>query len=457
MDFKILIGTWGKPDFWQETEYRFENLSVQSKTSLLLLKQKINPDKILIIALDTIADLTNQSPELQLDYRSLVQNRAKEKIAKFCKDNEITLNPDKDIMIATGNGSFPGLIFQGRMQDYYYLIFYLLCNAFLNIIEKLKSEICPGQNEAAKRPFDDCTIEIHLDLTHGINFMPVLTYRALKEIASLLEVFIDVRFYVYNSEPYAKDKPLQIHKIEESINLTPLFPHDYVEDNLIRLLKWEKTNSEPAPGLKQQIRALCGNLQPDDLNLFFSSLLHGLLLALISYLPEQTIISNSINNAIELFYGNFKLQWDNNTLSLERTLSLTDHFQAINVAYLILKLLDLSGIKNQKEMSLQCMSDLNKIIYKKFPLIQNIIANELYAVGKKVENVKTDQWKPLISLEVNKKPGSPDFRNFMAHAGLEKNITLVKNLNEKPFLKYDEACLNNIKDFARKAIILKDK
>jgi len=222
------------------------------------------------------------------------------------------------------------------------------------------------------------------------------------------------------------------------------------------LLKWEKAKSKPAPSPKQQIRALCSNLQPDDLNLFFSSLLHGLLLALISYLPEQTIISNSINNAIELFYGNFKLQWDNNTLSLERTLSLTDHFQAINVAYLILKLLDLSGIKSQKEMSLQCMSDLNKIIYKKFPLIQNIIGNELYAIGKKVENKLINDWQPLISLE-NKIKGSPDFRNFMAHTGLEKNITLVKNLNGKPFLKYDETCLNNIKDFARKAIILKDK
>lgn len=42
---------------------------------------------------------------------------------------------------------------------------------------------------------------IHLDLTHGINYSTILTYRAIKEITELFSIFKEIKFKVYSSDP----------------------------------------------------------------------------------------------------------------------------------------------------------------------------------------------------------------------------------------------------------------
>ncbi|HIC87720.1 MAG TPA: CRISPR-associated protein, partial [Aquificae bacterium] len=52
---KILIAPWGNPFAWQEVTYRFGDVEDNSKSSLKIIQQAIQPDKTIIIGLDTLA------------------------------------------------------------------------------------------------------------------------------------------------------------------------------------------------------------------------------------------------------------------------------------------------------------------------------------------------------------------------------------------------------------------
>lgn len=100
-------------------------------------------------------------------------------------------------MVAPGIGSFPNGIFIGDALDYYYYTIAKISQILL-----------------------DCNcdeLEIHLDLTHGLNFSTILTYRLVKEILEIFSIFKNIKFKAYNADPSlpaATDK-LSINIIEE--------------------------------------------------------------------------------------------------------------------------------------------------------------------------------------------------------------------------------------------------
>lgn len=98
--------------------------------------------------------------------------------------------------IAPGIGVFQNGVFHGDALDYYY---YILAKVSVNLLKCSSDEL-----------------EIHLDLTHDLNFMPFLTYRTIKEILELFSIFKDVKLKVYNADPWSNTaNPLSINIIKD--------------------------------------------------------------------------------------------------------------------------------------------------------------------------------------------------------------------------------------------------
>lgn len=458
MGYKILIGTWGKPDLWKETAYKFDNISNRSTTSLLTLRNAISPDKIIIVALDTICDYVTPKGS-SLIYPE-IKTACAEKIRDFCRNN-ISQEPDK-IIIAPGSGSFSKMVFAGNMQDYFYVVSKELAEIFLEVIGNClnSKKGAPGdkrldENVNLAKTAGHETIEIHLDLTHGINFMPTLTYRALKELISMIEVLINVEFSVCNSEPYFPDKDLEIHLIERSLKLRPLFPLEFIENQIILLEHYRRNQNCDVPKEeKREIRALSGNLDVGEINTFFSSLMYGLPLALITLFPDPIKLRNVISEALKYFYE--KIIVDTGTpITVIRKVSFTDHFGTMVKAWFLSSCLNLVGLRRKWEVKLSELKKISENVFKKFPLLKNLIDNEIHSIKTKLSGSGLSDWEYLIRLGGGK-IGSADFRNFMAHAGMEKNLTMVRTVDGEAELKYSPAHLENVKKFAKKAVEIKN-
>src|SRR5690554_742072 len=101
---KVLIAPWGNPTRWKEVTYSLEGNNLKSKTSLALLQETVNPDKVIIIGLDTLA-------EGGLDYLSVKEN-AKEPIK-----SSVNFNQDLSVLVAPGIGVFKNGAFIGEALD----------------------------------------------------------------------------------------------------------------------------------------------------------------------------------------------------------------------------------------------------------------------------------------------------------------------------------------------------
>jgi len=71
--------------------------------------------------------------------------------------------------VAPGIESFPNGVFEGNALDYYY---YILAETSINLL---------------RHPYNE--LETYLDLTHGLNYFTILTYRGIKEVLEIISIF----------------------------------------------------------------------------------------------------------------------------------------------------------------------------------------------------------------------------------------------------------------------------
>jgi CRISPR/Cas system-associated protein Csx1 len=70
-DLKVLVATWGNPAEWRETNYLLDSECEKGKTSLKLIKRKVNPDKTILIGLDTLAREGSTYEEVRSSARNI--------------------------------------------------------------------------------------------------------------------------------------------------------------------------------------------------------------------------------------------------------------------------------------------------------------------------------------------------------------------------------------------------
>lgn len=402
----ILIAPWGDPTNWESVRYSIKDVEEEARTSLMPLKKILKPEKILIIALDSLADGGKDYKEIKKSAEEKVRKRAE----SFGLDNF-------DVIIAPSKGSFStGMTFDGEMMDFYY---YILAELALYLM-------------------DHSSDEIALDVTHGINFETVLTYRALRDILSIVSFFKEVTLKVYNSDPYVKGitTELWINEIE-NMKVSARLPDVKLQGKL--LLKERGLSSEECRKLGKEQEINYG-----EISAFIGSFYNALPLALCTFAQDPKELRRFIEKVLIMYEGYVEVE--ENTVH-RKTRFCRDLYPYVSACVLAFY----GNINRREEVPL---SEIEKIteIFKGDDRFKVRIGNEIEEIKKICESSIITEWtlynriyseKKAILTPVSNKIGK---RNFLAHSGFERNSVEIKK-DEEILLRYsrDPEALKDVK------------
>ncbi len=421
---KILIAPWGKPD-WDEVSYIYDKEEIKAKSSLVLLQKKISADKAIIIGLDTLASSGKNYDEIMDEASKGIESRAEEFGIK-----------DYEIIIAPGVGTFPNGTFSGCMLDYYNFLFYRFAEIFVERFAEIE--------------------EVHLDLTHGINFMPVLTYRSLREIVEIINIFKKIRFVVYNADPYTKgvSKRLHLNIVEDTVPVP--FPPNKRVKNLRTLNPHVDFSPEERRKLyENDLKIQETELSAENISAFLGALYNGLPLALFSFYPSSEQLLSFLKKSHEVYKTYIRVKTEN-ALFVERHVKFTDDFKACVSAWLVAEFLRKKGLISspKDEVEINELKNLNENLFSYDPRWENLIKNDLHRIEEdvKANNFTSSSWT-VYNKVLDKQEGPLDFRNFLAHSGFERNAVELKRDGELLYCRYVKKHLDTIKKFCCKGML----
>ena len=220
---RLLVEVWGNPSGWYETMYRYIGQDEKSyKTTLPRLINDLNPDKAIVFVPDTIVS------EESTSYGEIVR-RVEENIRGLIRDLGIEVGDRVEVLVQPNIGYY--ILDKEKIREIraigstnnYMLTFAL---SLSRVLEEFMVQL---QNSREKR------IEVYLDITHGVNYMPVLARATLYHILSSIGIFLNVKLVVLNSDPVVqslKSKESESHTIVKKIHevevQNPLIPeHSY--------------------------------------------------------------------------------------------------------------------------------------------------------------------------------------------------------------------------------------
>jgi CRISPR-associated protein Csx1 len=365
--------------------------------------------------------------------RSLYLDFVKERIG-------LDLCGNLKVVVAPGVGTFKVnnsyVRFEGSLSDFYVYVLFKLYEAFSSI---------------------DDDLVIHLDLSHGVNFMPSLTLAVLERLLGSLSLAKNVRLKVYNSEPYVRDvtKELTIHLVEDKSVSPRLDPKPLATRGKCALLKaFSKLES---PEEREVLReASLNDEELSELNAFLSSIVNGLPLALYTFYPDSEDLKGRIERVVELWRGAIKvIRREGETRIVRRSL-FTDDFAKLVVLGLVARALKLS---RKEAVSLEELHEVRKRFFsrwsRRFDIMISSGLHEIEnAVKDRREALVDGRWVRLraVLCEARKGVGGFDPRHFLAHSGLERNVTELMVEGPEIKLRYAPEELKKVLDASSKGL-----
>ena len=366
---KILIGPWGLYENWQLAKYILhsngdkegeDDFSEPSTTSLSLLMKNINPDRVIVVALDTIYCSSKYTGERGHSAYNEILDSVREHTIKYIKQN-IESNVATSVIVSPGVGQFDRGTIIGQMNDFYYVTLYELINEVL----KFK---------------DEQEMKFYLDLTHGTNFMPALTYRIIYEVAGILALTKNVKVTVFNSEPYPmhlirqqenEEVPkLNIHVLEQvdftKVNafgrLSQIDQIEPVKDNKFVQPRNYGSNEE-----KKELGSVFRELSKEydifsnELNAFLGGLQKGLSLVVYIFYPDVQKINGFLSENYKKYIEYTEVKGENEKTDITHKVQFKGNFGILSQIYLISSILHL---QRKDEINLEDVIKLKETIFK---------------------------------------------------------------------------------------------
>jgi len=389
---RILVVSWGDFERWKEIKYRFGNETSVGPSTLPILQKVLRPDWTVVIIPDTLGRNFESVEALRDD----VRNRALDFLEKIGAGREV------DVVIVPGIGEFSNGTFRGNAMDAYHYLLHRL------------SEILPPRQN----------LDVHFDSTHGLNYITLLAYRALKELLGISAITNEVTFTAYNSDPVPKaGKELTINVIERAtIRPSPL-------DSKLPSSKGEYLGNYSLPGPEygrvlgslEELRELV--VETPRLNAWIASVLYGFPLVFASYYPGQDTIENVLGGILEVYLDSIEVSTQDRRV--ERILSLGSGFGTLAKLAYQRKVLSMDNLP-KGEPSIKELRDITERVFR--GRIRESTKTELHRLATSVKD-DTSGWIRYSELlkRMGKIPNPQvDPRNFLAHAGLEANLIEVK-------------------------------
>ena len=447
---KYIIAPWGDPTWWKPVKYFFRGEHHEGKDPIKLLDKHVKADRIIIVAMDTLVSDLSWEDVRNVDYRFL-RNHSQNVILNHIEAIE---EEKVDIIIAPGKGKFLGkekefvASFEGDPVDYFQFVYYKLAELFVKD--------------------DSQNIEVHLDLTHGLNYSTVLIYKALKEILGLVAVFKGVKFYAYNTDPFVRGVTdiLNLHIIEEwhkrkgtGIKAS-LIDHSMIftdrESNNLERIKFLNGCEENSP---------TENLE--DYKAFYASLQSAFPIAtFLFYHRSKVDVKKLLSKILETYERAITLEIseEKRTLKVIRKCAFNDNFGGLVYVYTAKSLfeqwLQKTGIKKavknpmENGVKLKFLRRLNEEIFSKIDLghrhrLASEFENFKHYCNKNAHNWTdwTKYKEPNNRKRINSKPSGLLARNFWAHYGFLYDYVQYEIKNGEYFLRYKPEKINDIRNF----------
>jgi len=508
----LVVSVWGNPKEWRLRRYNIEldpeikelfnfvNLSEKEiqpiyqatkdyRSTLGALMECYKNANFLLLASSTLADLPKKN------YKEII-NDAKEKIEKYLKDPNYCIDASRvRVAILPGIGKFEDKVFKGTVNGY-------RLAAFLEILKCLK-ETNPEI--------------LILDLSHGLNYMPVYTRLAIEDAvisylvlnkadnissaeSSALNHFITtekdlkLKLIVYNSEPVPPRSRKDI--LADNITAINIVENISIRYNFAIQALYTKVASL---GINPVIlKSTFGERPPElehwkdlwiDSVKFVKVAIYGLVLPLAEYIEKLANIDmKKMENEIRKFayldeseeFVKIKDKEVNYLFSPNVNLGLI-----LSIAKLAKKLREEKDpLIPEEGFNLEYLKKLSKVIL--YGPGEKIASREIGQLEQRVKlarttNQDTKKWisyyayiqfgeqnigpliklyekrdklkeierivlenaksliKPLSEYETSdRKMTKLDDRNFVAHAGFERNVTLILDKGNEIIVKYDE-------------------
>jgi CRISPR-associated protein Csx1 len=505
---------------WYRAEYRFSDDVecsggkldyVKSVTTLAALHECLKPQHVIVVAQDTI--IVKNPKEFRGDYgyddvirdvKSIVEEFLRRADMEVGRGGEVRkgniyeeVESKLSVIVAPGSGKFKNsmsvgaeevtvdLEVCGSLEDYYSYLLLSLASHMLAIIER-------------EGPLSQ--LKVHLDLSHGINYMPALTYKAVTDLLSVIAAYIGegdvaVKLSTYNSEPVLEDGDISvIHRVEElkvreggSFGLVPSY--EIPSQSTLRLLKLNKYCAEKAKPnevekLGRKVGDISGelvkrlNLDGSRLSAFAGSLANGLPLLLLETMPT-TRLHDYVEQVLCEYRRNVVVDFsvkDSSRVEVRMFRLARLPRDAVAVAKLLLAS---EIIKSRPELgdirysdhgvSLRDLNSLIEVAFSWSTRLRLTTSHELNNIKNAIERMKDQgrlkvgEWiryadvmythEPKGSYELeggesqcskcecNILDKADEQRNFLQHAGLHRCLVMVKVQDGDVWLKYDfELC-----------------
>jgi len=495
LSLNVILSVMGMPwkvypdDFnWEEVTYTINEYSSKTRTTLPVLYEYVSkhysePKRIITIVQDTV--IAREFKPLN-DYNAL-ESTVKDMYIEFLKDLGVTTK-NLEVIVAPGCGKFLNkgrslsieVDICGAVSDFYYYLFLKLSSLLFNVVKWRDSE----------------ELILHLDLSHGVNYMPALTRAIIPEILSIVAAYTDLRkvkLRVYNSEPVVKGVPKDnytIHLVEEinvkeggSYGLTPLFEgvkgklrlFSVSGEQCIKKLTDPREIGIVIHGLSENVINELKISSAKELNMFIGSLVNGLPLLVLKTLPSLSLehfVEKTLGVYKELVVMNCRREGDKVFIEITRKAKMTEHVKILAKILLVGNLIMLKireSYSDDEGISLEQLKDLINNLYTWNSRLKTIIGFDYIVLEKMINAIRSirelDGWtSPTYyselaeQVELITKGGCEEElsdssdrfeRNFLQHSGLHRCVIEVNVKNRR--IRYTKNLQDNIVDKIYKA------
>ena len=398
---KILIATIGNIGEWKNVNYLFREKRITARTTLVPLQDIINPDKTLMISMETLIPASSNS------YR-----KHKDNVRSYVLEKMSEWGVRGDVSVVPGVLKTDKISVEADPIDMYPFI-------YMSIFDELK---------------DHKEIEIHFDITHGINYMIALTTQAIDNIINILSSKERrISLTIYNSEPVI-GSPIgdkKIHTIEKS----KIIPTYRIKKILPQILRSE--NLDETLKIKEMTIQMLSEIGINEIGAWISAYNYGMAFPFTVFSREYSKIRNFIEKTIELY--------ENETVIENNSISRRTKF-TYNIKNMM-NLLPLSSISPEQEniVPIEEIKKIEENIFFAHPM-KEIAMKELSEIERRGGKIEEEKYLgEIIKKDWEKsKIGKITKRNMIAHAGMEMNHTLVSKSDGKIKIRYDPKSLDEV-------------
>ncbi|MEO1942230.1 MAG: CRISPR-associated CARF protein Csx1, partial [Campylobacterales bacterium] len=332
--FKLLIAPLGNPKLYQKVTYYFEvdgkTIEKESPITIPVLEEGLNPDRTIILVPDS-AGIEGEKWSREMEekgvkgiYPVLVEEGLSLAKGRFQEVEGAEERGNRLFFPLSNRGRFKSFTtsqvfhFEGGAQDYYYDFLY-----------KLTHQILPPQELAEYEG-----LEIYLDITHGINFMPIFIYRGLLTATSLLAFLKPgkVKIKVFNTDPFVKDvtKILKIHQIEERV-ITPAPLNRQLKK--ASLLKPVSIPPEERGKFFKEVKPRTdSHSYEQDLNSFIGSFYYGFPLVATTFFPPVEEMEGHLKEMYRVYWENITEKEKKGEIVIDKRVHFTPAFELVTLA-----------------------------------------------------------------------------------------------------------------------------